>query len=238
MNKIEQITKGLTLSKSLLLSSILIGEPYTGKMTLVRSIYPHSTYVDAKDIDELEHALSNYQEIIIYNFEKIKDIASLDFENKRVIAISNELVNSKVLEEHFAFIYYMPALRERLDEVKVLTKKLSQKIKDDLMIDSPLSIDPKSLDLSQNFKSFKISLYKEVIKKSLNEDDIEEVLYQFFLNHLEGNNQYYQLISLFEKPLIKAGLRRYKSQLQLAKVLGLNRNTLRKKIQENGIEKL
>lgn len=238
MNKIEQITKGLTLSKSLLLSSILIGEPYTGKMTLVRSIYPHSTYVDAKDIDELEHALSNYQEIIIYNFEKIKDIASLDFENKRVIAISNELVNSKVLEEHFAFIYYMPPLRERLDEVKVLTKKLSQKIKDDLMIDSPLSIDPKSLDLSQNFKSFKISLYKEVIKKSLNEDDIEEVLYQFFLNHLEGNNQYYQLISLFEKPLIKAGLRRYKSQLQLAKVLGLNRNTLRKKIQENGIEKL
>jgi len=238
MNKIEQITKGLTLSKSLLLSSILIGEPYSGKMTLVRSIYPHSTYVDAKDIDELEHALSNYQEIIIYNFEKIKDIASLDFENKRVIAISNDLVNSKVLEEHFAFIYYMPPLRERLDEVKVLTKKLSQKIKDDLMIDSPLSIDPKSLDLSQNFKSFKISLYKEVIKKSLNQDDIEEVLYQFFLNHLEGNNQYYQLISLFEKPLIKAGLKRYKSQLQLAKVLGLNRNTLRKKIQENGIEKV
>lgn len=238
MNKTEQIIKGLTLSKSLLLSSIIIGEPYTGKMTLVRSVYPQALYIDARNIDELEYALSNYQELVIYNFEHIKDISSLNLENKRVIAIANEITNSKMLEECFAFIYHIPPLKDRLDEVEQLTKELSDKIREDLMIDTPLKIDPKSLDLSQNFKSFKISLYKEVIKKSLNQDDIEEVLYQFFLDRLEGSNQYYKLISLFEKPLIKAGLKRYKSQLQLAKVLGLNRNTLRKKIQENGIEKL
>jgi len=236
MDKIEQIIKGLTLSKSLLLSSIIIGDPYTGKMTLVRSIYPQSIYVDAKDKDALNHALSNYQELIIYNFEKVKDISTLDLENKRVVAIANEVLNTKVIEEYFAFIYYMPSLKERMKEVKSLTKTLSDKIREDLMIDAPVIIDPNSLDLSQNFKSFKISLYKEVIKKSLNQDDIKEVLYQFFLENLEGSNQYYDLLHLFETPLIKAGLKRYKSQLQLAKILGLNRNTLRKKIQENGIE--
>ena len=132
----------------------------------------------------------------------------------------------------------MPSLKEQIDEVKRLTKTLSDRIREDLMIDTPIIIDPNSLDLSQNFKSFKISLYKEVLKKSLNQDDIEEVLYQFFLEKLEGSNQYYDLLHIFEIPLIKAGLNRYKSQLQLAKVLGLNRNTLRKKIQENGIEQI
>jgi DNA-binding protein Fis len=238
MNKIEQIIKGLTLSKSLLLSSIIIGEPYTGKMTLVRSVYPQALYIDAKDKDALKHALSNYQELIIYNFEQIKDLSSLDLENKRVIAIANDVLNTKSIEEHFAFIYYMPPLRERLSEVKNLTKKLSNKIREDLMIETPINIDLNSLDLSQNFKSFKISLYKEVIKKSLNQNDIEDVLYQFFLENLKGSNQYYDLLHIFETPLIKAGLKHYKSQLQLAKVLGLNRNTLRKKIQENGIDKI
>jgi len=238
MNKIEQIIKGLTLSKSLLLSSIIIGEPYTGKMTLVKSIYPQSIYVDAKDTDALQHAISNYQELIIYNFEYIKDLSTLDLENKRVIAIANDVLNTKSIEDHFAFVYHMPPLRERLSYVKELSKELSNKIREDLMIETPINIDLDSLDLSQNFKSFKISLYKEVIKKSLNQDDIEDVLYQFFWENLKGSNQYYDLLHIFETPLIKAGLNRYKSQLQLAKVLGLNRNTLRKKIQENGIEKV
>jgi DNA-binding protein Fis len=38
---------------------------------------------------------------------------------------------------------------------------------------------------------------------------------------------------LYEVPLIRAGIKRFKSQLQLADKLGLNRNTLRKKIADH-----
>jgi DNA-binding protein Fis len=104
------------------------------------------------------------------------------------------------------------------------------------MIEQDVTIDPKSLDLSQNFKSFKVSLYKQLIKKSLTPQDIEDVLYDFFLKNLDGKNEYRDHISIYEKPLITAGLKKYKSQLQLADVLGLNRNTLRKKINELNLD--
>ena len=44
---------------------------------------------------------------------------------------------------------------------------------------------------------------------------------------------YLNLVYLYEVPLIRAGLTKYKSQLQLSDKLGLNRNTLRKKIADN-----
>lgn len=236
MNTINGITKGLQLSKSLLVSSIIIGEPYTGKLTLVRSIYPQSLYVDANNLQELENVLKNYDEIIIYNFEAIVNIKNLDLQNKRIIAIANKTRDLKSIEEHFAFIYMMPPLKDRLIEIKELTKKLSLEIQNNLMLEQQIEIDPSVLDLRQNFKSFKISLYKQLIKKSLTADDLSEVLFDFFMENLEGKNEYREHIGIYEKPLIIAGLKKYKSQLQLADVLGLNRNTLRKKIQEHNID--
>ncbi len=235
MDTIEKITRGLTLSKSLLLSSILIGEPYTGKLTLVRTIYPQALYVDAQEGEALQHALTHHEEIVIYNFEAVKNLSSLDLQNKRIIAIANRIDNMKMVEEHFAFIYQMPPLRERKSEVEELAQTMSHRIKEELMLEGELEIDISKLDLRQNFKSFKISLYKEMIKKSLGPEDFEEMLFTYFLEHMEGNNAYHHYLPLFEVPLIKAGLQKYHSQLKLSQVLGLNRNTLRKKIQENDI---
>jgi DNA-binding protein Fis len=47
-----------------------------------------------------------------------------------------------------------------------------------------------------------------------------------------GINDYRDLLYLYEVPLLRAELNKFKSQLQVAKHMGLNRNTLRKKIQE------
>jgi DNA-binding protein Fis len=47
------------------------------------------------------------------------------------------------------------------------------------------------------------------------------------------NSDYRNNLYIYEVPLIRAGLKKFKSQLQLADRLGLNRNTLRKKIADN-----
>jgi DNA-binding protein Fis len=59
------------------------------------------------------------------------------------------------------------------------------------------------------------------------------IMENFLLQKLGGNNDYRRFLPLFEVPLIKAGMKRFKSQLQLADKLGLNRNTLRKKIADH-----
>jgi len=59
--------------------------------------------------------------VIIYNFDKIESVDSLNFENKRVVAISNRVHNSSVIDRKFAFIYNMPPLRDRLEDVELLS---------------------------------------------------------------------------------------------------------------------
>ncbi|MEZ5691619.1 MAG: helix-turn-helix domain-containing protein [Rickettsiales bacterium] len=72
------------------------------------------------------------------------------------------------------------------------------------------------------------------------EKSIEEHLRNYFLSHrgdeLPPSGLYYRVLPLFERPLIEMTLRETAgNQLKAAQVLGINRNTLRKKIVELGI---
>jgi len=230
--KIEHITKGFTLTRSLFVSSLLVGEKYTGKRVLIKALFPHTISVDASKKEELLLALKNNSEIIIYNFEKLISFDDLSFENKRIIAIANSINNSAKIEKRFAFIYKMPNLEEREDLDKLI-EYFQEQIEQELMLQSRIELDRENLDLSLNMKSLKASIYKQLMSKTLTAQEIEDILFEYLLKNIEGNNAYRDNLSLFEKPLIKAGLQTYKSQLKLSKVLGLNRNTLRKKIQEH-----
>jgi len=229
---VEGIIRGLTLTKSLFVSSILVGEKYTGKKTLIKDIFPNSVFVDANDTVELEKVLDSHDRVVIYNIEVINNLENLNLANKQVIAISNKLTNQKQVENIFAFIYTMPPLNERKEDVEVLTEYYSTLIKDELMVDTALEIKSSQLDLSKNNKSLKASIYKAMITASFNKHEIEDILYSYLFKNIQGDNAYREHLPIFEKPLIEAGLKKYKTQLKLSKILGLNRNTLRKKIYE------
>ena len=99
-----------------------------------------------------------------------------------------------------------------------------------------LSLENITMDLSVNNQSLKKSVYEQVIYRNMEPKEIEQVLYTYLLEHLTGNNAYKEYLGLYEKPLIEAGLQKFRSQLQLSQVLGINRNTLRKKIYEYRID--
>ena len=233
--QIDNIIKGFTLTKSLFVSSLLVGEAHTGKKSLIKSLFPNTIYVDATNKKELQTALEKHNEVVIYNFEQLVNFENLNFENRRIIAIANHIDNSEKIEKTFAFIYQMPPLRER-EDLELLIHHFQNSIQKELMLNDIKELDHADLDLSQNIKSLKASIYKQLVNKNLTSQEIEHILFDYLFQHIEGNNAYREHLSLYERPLIEAGLKKYKSQLKLSTILGLNRNTLRKKIQEHGLD--
>jgi len=67
-----------------------------------------------------------------------------------------------------------------------------------------------------------------------------KICYSFYKNYLrkrlvQTKNDYRKNLYLYEVPLIKAGMAKFKSQLRISEEFGINRNTLRKKILEYNI---
>ncbi len=236
-DKIQHIIKSFNLIKTLFVSSIIIGDAHIGKKSLARYLFPDAPLVSGKNQEEVKATLENYDEIIISDFEKLSNPSDLDFTNKRIIATANYLGNPKLIDELFAFIYTMPVLQERPDDVKYLQHKFITEAIHTLMLDkADIDLDAIPMDLSFNSRSLKQSIYSHIIKQTIHIHDITKLLHDYFYAHFEGNDNYRKHLGLYEKPLIEAGLKKFGSQLKLAEILGINRNTLRKKIYEHKID--
>ena len=233
---VKQIRQGLQMTRSLYVSSILIGAPATGKRTLVRSLFPRTPEVDGRDSDALGKALEMENELIITSFESVTDPENLDFQNKRIIAIADKEPNPHIIDEKFAFIYKIPPLKERPEDLRAYTEYFLAEVQSIFPSSESVTLNPQRLELNDNLRSLRASIYREVLFQIMSAEDIETALYKLFLRTLEGNNAYRENLGILERPLLKAGLRRYGSQLKLSEVLGINRNTLRKKLHEYRID--
>jgi len=233
--ELKNLVKSLQLTRKFFVSSLIVGEAYSGKKTIAQYILPDAPLVDGEDMQSLLHALAQNDELIIYNFTKIPNFSLLNFDNKRIIATALYQPKDKTVDELFGYIYQLPPLRDRPEDAAVLAEIFTQRAREVLDIEEDVTVPNDEIDLQHNSKSLEKSIYKSLIFKDIVEEDIGKIMYHFFLENLHGNNDYKRYLPLFEKPLIEAGLKRYKSQLKLAGILGINRNTLRKKANEYGL---
>ena len=234
--QVQSIIKGFNLTKTLFVSSIIIGEPNIGKKSLARYLFPEAPLVSGANQEAVERALREVDELIITDFEKLSNQESLDLDNKRIIATANYVGNKQTIDNLFAFIYFMPSLKERPEDVAYIRDLFINEAQSNLMLeDKTFAGDEIHINLRDNSKTLKKSIYEHLMNHSMDKNNIEQAIYHYLLNQLEGNNAYKDYLGLYEKPLIEAGLKKYGSQLQLSQVLGINRNTLRKKIHEHNI---
>jgi len=235
--EVQHIIKGLNLTKSLFVSSIVIGEPNIGKKHLVTHIFPDTPVVSGEDQEMVEQLLQEHDELIITHFEKLKNHNTLNFDNKRIIATADYITNQHTIDSLFAFIYHMPSLKERPEDTRFIANKFLLRSCKDLMI-NPETVDLQDLplNLTQNTRTMKRAIYHYLMHMNMEKEDIQQTLYNYLYRHLDGNNGYKEHLELYEVPLIEAGLKKFRSQLQLSQVLGINRNTLRKKIHEHRID--
>ncbi len=229
--------KTATLLKTLNVNALIMGEVGVGKKSLARYILPDAPILNASNFDELLTTLRSVHEIIITdlenspNIKKILDIISS--KSIRVIATAKSSYNYETVDYTFSIKFDIPSLSQRLEDVEQLIQKFANEAS--LLFSTNENFCMKSFkpDLSQNSNSLRRQVMINYLLQDINDIELMSIMQNYLSNKLGSNNDYKNFLHLYEVPLIKAGLEKFKSQLQLSDKLGLNRNTLRKKIVDN-----
>ena len=233
----EKVFKTATLLKTLNVNALITGEIGVGKRSLASFILPNASVIDALNFKELLLVLQNSSELIIRNIDNSPNIKVLleyiGRSNARVIATSTQILQDDAIDELFSVKFDISPLSQRKEDVKLLIKKFkleAASLFGDMQSDSINEIIP---DLSQNSRSLRRQVMIQYLLQDINNTELMDIIQNFITPKLGSNNDYKNFLHIYEVPLIKAGLKKFKSQLQLSDKLGLNRNTLRKKIADH-----
>jgi DNA-binding NtrC family response regulator len=222
------------MSSSLPVNVLISGPIGVGKKLLAKVISS-----DAAQFDSfvLENSLINktinldeYNELIVTNLQNIVNKKEFMHYLKdiKVIATTNSIPSE--IESEFAIKIEIPSLEQREEDLKKLMDIYIQEASS--IYDLDVDIKDIDIDLSQNGISLKRSIYKNVLLKSLTKEDIMESLEDYILKEFEEQKDYKDLLEIFEIPLLNAAKIKYRSQVQMANNLNINRMTLRKKLEQ------
>ena len=226
--------KSASLLQGLQVNALISGAKGSGKRTLATTILPNAPILRADDFLELLEIVKESSEVIVTHFETLpnseKLSQALQTYNTRLVATTSVELPLALYNEFFSIKIDLPDLSERLEDVKILCQKFLNDFSD-ILSDLPADFcDEIPLDLSENAHSLKRSIIINALYHSVSERELMNITENFFRKNLQAENAYRDSLHLFDIPIIKAGLHKRKSQLKLSEVLGINRNTLRKKI--------
>lgn len=220
------------MSSSLPVNIIISGETGVGKKILAQTILPDAPIFDGKILEESINNrtidLEQYNEMIIKDINgvlnKIEFLENLS--NIKIVATATFLPSD--IESSFAIKIDIPPLNQRIEDLEELTRIYLEEANS--IYNSNIKADSLDINLQQNGISLKNSIFKNTFLQSISSEDMKKSLEDFIFNKLEEGYSYKELLEVFEIPLLKASKKKYKSQLQMANNLQINRITLRKKI--------
>ena len=232
-----QAFKTATLLKTLTVNALIMGEVGVGKRSLATFILPDASVIDASNFDELLTALDSCNEVIITNIENSPNIKRLietiKEKSTRVIATSKQSFSNEFTDDLFSVKFDIPPLKERKEDIELLVESFVTEASILFGGNEEFNIKNFKPDLTQNAKSLRRQVMVNYLLQDIQDNELIQIIENYLYEKLGSNSDYRNFLYLYEVPLINAGLSRFKSQLQLSDRLGLNRNTLRKKISDN-----
>ncbi|WP_373070517.1 helix-turn-helix domain-containing protein [Sulfurimonas sp.] len=232
-----QAYKTATLLKTLNVNALISGEVGVGKKTLARYILNDAPILDGKDYEDILSTLESTNQIIIVNLENVPNIKivldKIVEKSIRLIATAKSSFYSEYIDEVCSIKFDIPPLSQRPEDVNELIKIYADEASKLFNTSNKINFDSFKPDLSTNSNSLKRQIIISSLFADISEDELMSIMHNYLADRLGSNNDYRKFLHLYEVPLIEAGLEKFKSQLQLADRLGLNRNTLRKKIADN-----
>lgn len=230
----KKILNIVQVSSSLPVNVVIRGECGVGKKLLAKEILPNAISMDGKF---LENSIINnsvnidqYKELIITNIHQVLNKKEFlnNLINIKIVATSKTLIHD--IEEQFAIKVDISPLSDRQEDLDEISNKYISNANE--IYNSNVSLDSLKIDISKNGISLKKSIYKNTLLNSMSEEDITTALENFISTKLDENNTYKYFLKVIEIPLLNIAKIKFKSQLQMATKLNLNRITLRKKIEQ------
>ncbi len=232
-----QAKKTATLLKTLNVNALIMGEVGVGKKSLAIFILPDAPILDASNFDELLTSIESCDEIIITNIDNSPNIKRLiDTINEssiRVIATSKSFFTNDFINDLFSVKFTIPPLIEREEDVALLVKSFVKEAALLFGFTKEFNMDNFHADLRENSKSLRKQVTMTYLMQDIGDSELMSIMENYLYDKMGSSSDYRNFLYLYEVPLIRAGLAKFKSQLQLSDKLGLNRNTLRKKISDN-----
>jgi DNA-binding NtrC family response regulator len=234
----KEIKNSADLLKTLDIHALILGESGVGKKTLAFYIANDFELYQARQLqNDIADNVINIQSktLIVENIEQITNtdlfVNFIHNNQIRIIATSNKTELPPSLAELFSITLHIPALDQRKEDIKPLAKKFSKEASKVLGMDK--APEKLIINTSNNAHSLRKSIYFSYLFESIGENEIMMLLENYMTQNMQGENSYRDLLYLFEAPLLKSSQKKYTSQVQMAKHLGLNRITLRKKIDQH-----
>jgi DNA-binding NtrC family response regulator len=232
----------MMVSSSLPVNILVFGEEGVGRKRLISMAFTDSPTFFATELERLLREnkvdFSEESEVVIYDIDKAGNagqlVERLETLGLKVIATASQ--EKAIFQEKFLVKIDIPPLSQRAEDTAILVKDYIKKAKDLFRIETTLDVEVVDVNLEQNSISLKESIYRSLLLNSIDKKQMMDALEQFLSKVIEEESDYKVLLEIFEVPLLKAMRTKYKSQLQMASKLGINRNTLRKKMYQYGLE--
>ena len=228
----QKILKIAKMSAELPINVIILGQTGVGRKVLANEILPGIQSFDARTLEKMILSkninLKDYNALIIYDLNKVLNKEEFLERLKGIKLVATSFLDTSKYINDFAIKLEIPPLEERPEDLEALIDLYTKEaIKIYSSIETPKNIN---IDISGNAITLKQSIYKSILLKSMTKQEIMATLNDFFINEFKDERNYKQLLEVFEIPLLKAAKKVYKSQLQMANKLNINRITLRKKL--------
>ena len=164
---------------------------------------------------------------IIENFDELKTFPPI---KNRLIAIGSKPLSQNLKEKfNIQVEIKLEDLDKREKDLEEFIHYFKEEVKKELKIDYDFDV---KVDISQNLNSLKRGIYKSALCKVNTKEEIISLLEEWFDNNYTDESSYNQELKIFDEAIIKSMKKKYKSKLQMAKHLKLNRATLSKKVEE------
>ncbi|WP_457559901.1 Fis family transcriptional regulator [Caminibacter sp.] len=211
---LQKIKNIADMCKEMQINVYIWGDRGVGKSFLAKYISPNAL-INPKS--------PTHNPVILEDFDKNP---TLEIKSSFIVATGSKPLNKEFLKKYFVMDIELKPLSEHPEDIEEFIKFFKEKAKNELKIDKEIKIlNP---DLSENLNSLKRQIYSKYLSPD-SKNEIFKLLKEYYEN-TDEEITYEEEINNFEKTLFSAMKTKYKSKLQIATKIKINRVTLTKKM--------